>query len=434
MKEGFKTEELKPESFFVFGPTKALKGLVSLPSSKSISNRALIIQYLAKKPFLIESLSQANDTHILSRLLKIIKQNLNSTKALTIDCEDAGTAYRFLTALLAISPGNWYLTGSKRMQERPIGILVDGLNSVGADIKYLKKKGYPPLQINGSTLTGRKIKIDGSVSSQFITALLLISPDLKNGLEIEILNKLSSAPYVNMTLKLLSHFGIGFHHNKNCIQITHQHYQPKNLSIEPDWTSASYWYEIVAFAEEADITMRGLKKQSIQGDSEAINIYQSLGVKTEFLDTGIKLTKTASKTSYFKYDFTNCPDLAQSVIVTCAGLGIPGVFTGIESLRIKETDRLEALSSQLKKIGIKCEIVSNSRFQIYSSGDPLSKTKSQKPKIINTFNDHRMALAFAPLALISGIIQIENPAVVSKSYPEYWHELGMLGFQTTLPE
>ncbi len=329
------------------------------------------------------------------------------------------------------------------MKQRPIGILADVLRQIGANINYVEKNGYPPILIEGSELTGGKIEIDAGVSSQFITALLLIAPALSGGLEITLKNKISSLSYIEMTIKLMEYFGIKINHSGNAIAVKQQEYREADFNVEPDWTSASYWYEMAAFADEVDLTITGLKKESLQGDSVLPEIFKKLGVRTEFLNEGIRLYKDNIPSDFFEYDFTNFPDLAQSVIVTCAGLNISGNFTGLKNLKIKETDRLNALSTELKKIGANAEIVQGSKFRVRRSKfDVFKKIKNPCPtvrtdgrvksKIVNTYGDHRMAMAFAPLALLSGSIQIENPEVVSKSYPGFWEDLKKFGFKNLL--
>ena len=316
-----------------------LEGEILLPASKSISNRALIINYLSGKKLRLNNLSQADDTQLMIVLLKIIEENKGSYLPTTIDCRDAGTTLRFITALLALTPGKWLITGSDRMKDRPIGILVESLKKLGANIEYQGKDGFPPLLIKGKKLKGRELEIDGSVSSQFISALLLIAPSVPGGLCLKLKGKISSLPYIEMTLNLLNQFGISTAFIDNTITIEQQDYKSGELTIEADWTSASYWYEMVALASEANLFLKGLNKESLQGDAILPEIFNHFGVQTEFLGDGIKLTKTKKIVSDFTFDFTDYPDLAQTVIVTCAGLNIPGKFTGLESLRIKETDR-----------------------------------------------------------------------------------------------
>jgi len=417
---------------------KKLFGEITLPASKSISNRALIIKFLSEENFPVQNISEADDTVLLKHLLKEIKESKNPEEAKELDCGNAGTVIRFLTAVLSQQKCKWTLTGTNRMKQRPIGILVDCLLQLGAKIQYLEKEGFPPIQIDGQNLRSDEISIDSNVSSQFISALLLIAPTLPDGLKLNLRNQISSLPYINMTLRLMELFGIESTFQVNVISIKNQNYKPAEYTVEPDWTSASYWYEIVALADDADIILKGLKLSdltiqtyksgfkemtgSLQGDSILPEIYESLGVKTEAIDSGIRLTKGGKSVSNFDFDFTHFPDLAQPVIVTCAALGIKGSFTGLESLRIKETDRLNAMKRELEKCGIQGNIIKDSEFRVQSSS-------LNKPGLINTYGDHRMAMAFAPMALKYGTVQVENPDVVSKSYPGFWNDLKKVGFE-----
>ncbi len=406
-----------------------LEGEIFLPASKSISNRALIIHYLSGKKLRLHNLSQADDTQLMIVLLKIIEENKGAYQPTTIDCQDAGTTLRFITALLAITPGKWLITGSDRMKERPIGILAESLKKLGANIEYQGKNGFPPLLIEGKKLNGRELEIDGSVSSQFISSLLLIAPSLSGGLCLKLKHKISSLPYIEMTLKLLNQFGISTTFNVNTITVGQQDYKPGELTIETDWTSASYWYEMAVLASDVNLFLKGLKKESLQGDAILSEIFNHFGVKTEFLADGIRLAKSGKVVSEFTFDFTHCPDLAQAVIITCAGLNIPGKFTGLESLRIKETDRLIALQNELHKLGFKIDIkgISELRTRNLPRWQAGSKPGTQNTEPVKTYGDHRMAMAFAPLALVLGFIQIENPEVVSKSYPGFWEDLKKAG-------
>jgi len=281
------------------------------------------------------------------------------------------------------------------------------------------------LLIEGKPFPGGNIETDSSISSQFITALLLIAPALPGGLNLKLVNNISSVPYIEMTLKLLNICGIKSNFSNNTITISQQEFVKSELTIEPDWTSASYWYEMAAFADEVDLVLKGLKKDSLQGDSILPEIYCHFGVCTEFMPDGIKLAKKGKVDPAFAFDFTDYPDLALSVIVTCAGLNVPGEFTGLESLRIKESDRLSVLQSELNKIGIKTQLSRRLKLKIQNS-----KFKSTNAITVKTYNDHRMAMAFAPLALLFDSIQILNPEVVSKSYPGFWEDLKNTGFLT----
>jgi 3-phosphoshikimate 1-carboxyvinyltransferase len=389
---------------------------IALASSKSESNRALIINALAGFSVNnLQNLSTARDTQTMIRLL----QSTDSTA----DVIDAGTTMRFLTAYFTATNQNKIMTGTPRMCERPIGILVDALRTIGAEIDYLKKEGYPPLHIKG--FAGQKsseITIRGDVSSQYISALLMIAPTLPQGLTINLTGELGSIPYIKMTLEQMKAFGVNYEANwtEKSIKILPNTYQSTAYKVESDWSGASYWYSIVALSafEETQVELLGLKENSLQGDSDIVNIMAYLGVKSTFTEDGVLLIKIpADKT--LSWDFTNCPDLAQTVAVTCAAKQIEATFTGIESLKIKETDRVVALQNELKKFGGDLvEVEKNTTYKVLSS----QITNNQSPVTISTYDDHRMAMAFAPLAMLMDVI-IEEPNVVVKSYPSFWTDL-----------
>jgi 3-phosphoshikimate 1-carboxyvinyltransferase len=436
-------------NYRVSHPTKILKGSITLTASKSESNRALIIQALCEESFEIKNLAAAEDTTTLQRILVSQKLNINSQKSVssekktqdsrletqdqieTYDVGAAGTTMRFLTAYLSTQSGTCILTGSERMKNRPIGILVNALRELGADIEYLEKEGYPPLKIKGKELTGRTVEIDGSVSSQYISALMLISPQLKNGLEIKFKGEVTSIPYINMSAKMLEEFGIqaNWSAEKNSIVIDKGRYRKKSsdyvYEVEGDWSSASYWYAFAALAKDVNFTIKGLKRNSLQGDAAIARIFESsLGVGTDFIIEGIHLSKKPSISNKFEFNFSDCPDLAQTVATVVAALQIPSQFTGLHTLRIKETDRTAALKNELKKLDTEVEIISDEEIHI----NPQTITTSPSP--ISTYEDHRMAMAFAVFAMSNSIdaIEIEHPDVVKKSYPDFWNDLKSVGF------
>ncbi|MDF1672533.1 MAG: 3-phosphoshikimate 1-carboxyvinyltransferase [Vicingaceae bacterium] len=398
--------------------SKKLIGKITLTASKSESNRALIIQALCDDMFEIKNLAEADDTRILQGLLQ--SDNIELSSGI------AGTVMRFMTAYLSIQNKDFVLTGDKRMKERPIKILVDALNDLGAQISYAEQVGYPPLIINNANLNGDKVLLDGSVSSQYVSALLLIAPKLKHGLQIKFEGEIISKPYINMTINMMQYFGVHVKWNNDSIIVSPGKYKAKDFIVEADWSAASYWYSMVAIAkDETEIILYGLKKDSLQGDSEVVNIYKKFGVITEFIDGGVRLTK--SKDLELKYadlliDFIDCPDLAQTVAVTCAALNVKAKLVGLKTLRIKETDRITALQDELNKLG----------FNIEVNSDDLIVNPINNIEIINThiktYNDHRMAMAFAPLAMIKSI-KIEDPEVVKKSYPNFWQDLKLVGFK-----
>lgn len=396
---------------------QAVNASIQLPASKSISNRALIINELAYSNFSIENLSDSDDTNVLLRALQS-----NDT---CFDIGAAGTAMRFLTAYLSKIVGEWTITGSERMKQRPIRILVEALNSLGAKIEYAEKEGFPPLKILGSALQGGKIKLDGSVSSQYISALLMLAPTMEKGLTIELTGNVISKPYISLTLQLMADFGVQASWRENRIDVLPQTYIPKKIVVESDWSAASYWYEIAALAGNSTIELKGLYAKSYQGDAMIKHIFKNLGVKTIFLKNGnVRLERSKIKCKKLEYDFTDQPDLAQTLVVTCAMLDMPFRFSGLQSLKIKETDRIEALKKELKKLGY---IIKDENDSILSwDGE---KCEPETEPVIATYEDHRMAMAFAPVALKKEKVSINHPEVVTKSYPNFWQDLTSAGFQ-----
>jgi 3-phosphoshikimate 1-carboxyvinyltransferase len=401
-----------------------IHGEVTLPRSKSISNRLLIIHALANFDLSIQGLSESEDTRILLNLLHMIRSGQKGQEPVTVDCRNAGTAFRFLTALLAMTPGQWYLTGTARMKERPVGILVESLRQLGSVISCLENEGYPPLLIEGKHLSGRQIRIESVVSSQFISALLMIAPALPGGLKLVLEYPQSSAPYIDMTLKLLDFYGVKSVHEGDMIIVPGQPYRFNEISVEYDWSSAAFWYEMVAFSDKADLVLKNLVRESLQGDAILPDIFDSFGVKTSFRKDGAHLSMHGRKVSRFEFDFSDHPDLALPVIVTSAGLNIPFTISGLKNLRIKESDRISAVRSELSKIGFETHLIrddvliyrgENRNQGLFSRGDG-------KINRICTYDDHRIAMSFAPLALVEGYLEIENPDVVAKSYPGFWAE------------
>lgn len=390
---------------------------IKLPASKSISNRALIINALSGNQTPIHNLSDCDDTCVMTKALCGDQE--------IVDIMAAGTAMRFLIAYFSVTPGERVLTGSERMKQRPIRILVEALRSLGAKIEYTEKEGYPPLKITGNTLTGRKISLPGSVSSQYISALLMIAPTLENGLEIELTGDIISRPYIELTLRLMEEFGAkaGWKES-HLLCIEPSSYTPVPFTVENDWSGASYWYEITCLAPEAEIELTGLFQQSYQGDSRIAAIFKPLGVETYFTENGVILRKSERPApSRYEYNFINEPDLAQTLVVTCALKNIPFCFTGLQSLKIKETDRIAALIQELRKLGY--VIKDRDDSVLYWEGEKNSPTEEA---VIATYEDHRMAMAFAPTAFVNPGIRIADPHVVSKSYPGYWNDLQKAGF------
>lgn len=399
-------------------PPASIHTAIQLPSSKSICNRALIINALAQKHALLKNLSDCDDTRVLIRALQDMPD--------TIDIGAAGTAMRFLTAYLSVNQGTHILTGTTRMQQRPIGILVDALREAGACVEYAGKEGYPPLRITGSLLTHNELTLPGNVSSQYISALLMIGPSLPNGLTLTLTGTVISRPYIDLTLGLMQAFGAHARwQDENQLSVEARPYQaPASYYIESDWSAASYWYEICALMPEAEIELPGLFRKSLQGDAQVARLFYSLGVETRYENDKVVLTQSGTKTSRMEYDFINQPDLAQTFAVTCALLDIPFRFSGLQSLKIKETDRMAALINEMKKLGYALRETDGS--VLTWNGERCIPDSHPR---IDTYEDHRMAMAFAPACIPLTHLSINNPQVVSKSYPHYWDDLRRAGFK-----
>lgn len=397
-------------------PPSEINATILLPSSKSISNRALIIHALGRGSYLPENLSDCDDTQVMIRAL-------NAKAGETIDIMAAGTAMRFLTAYLSVTPGERLITGTQRMQQRPIQVLVDALRALGADIEYASNEGYPPLRIKGKALTQSRITLPGNVSSQYISALLMIGPTLPNGLTLTLTGDIISKPYIQLTLQLMSDFGAKAEWvDEHTLTVSPQPYQSIPFYVESDWSAASYWYQIVALSKEATVTLPGLFSHSYQGDSQVARLFESLGVSTEYKDKQVTLRKSGKPVEQMGYNFINQPDLAQTFVVTCALLNIPFRFSGLQTLKIKETDRMAALIEEMGKLGF---VLHESEGSVLSwNGERCERSA----EAIDTYEDHRMAMAFAPACLVLPDININNPQVVSKSYPRYWDNLRQAGF------
>ncbi len=419
--------------------SKSVHGTVHLTGSKSECNRALVIEALSHGAVKVENISDAADTvsllgvlspesGVLSQKSKVESQNdgdsgLQTQDSRLINIGPAGTAMRFLTAYLTLQDEEFILTGSARMKQRPIGILVDALRELGAEIDYVENDGFPPIKIKGSLAQRtNKISIKGNISSQYITALLLIAARLPLGLELYIEGELTSRPYVEMTLEMLMTAGIKHTWNENVINIPHQGFSEVSLHIEPDWSAASYWYAIAALSDKAEIFLPGLKQYSLQGDSVITEIMANFGIISQFKDGGVYLQKEVKPVFRKIFDLKECPDLAQTIIVVCAAIGHEATFTGLETLKIKETDRVKALQNELAKIGVKLI----EKGQVYKLD--CSEKFIPEHLFINTYDDHRMAMAFAPLALLVNEVEIEDALVVEKSYPAFWKDLEGVGF------
>ncbi|MCT4614211.1 MAG: 3-phosphoshikimate 1-carboxyvinyltransferase [Marinifilaceae bacterium] len=397
--------------------TKELHSSVHIPSSKSISNRVQIINALSYSFARLKNLSRCDDSKAIE---SVLMSNTNQ-----FDIGHSGTAMRFLTAYLSKIVGEWTITGSARMQTRPIGELVDALNSLGAQITYLGEEGYPPLKIFGSNLTGESVKIKADVSSQFISALMLIAPSFEKGLKIELEGELVSGSYIELTQNVMRDFGVDSSFKNNIIKIPHRNYNSIDYKIESDWSSASYWFLLLSCCKSGNITLTGLNRHSFQGDSKQLELWTKLGVNYKFSKKGLQLSKTNISVKQLKADFINMPDLAQSFVVSCIANDVNFHFKGLKTLKIKETNRIDALIIELKKLGY--VIHEPADGELAWSGERIDINKAEEI-CISTYDDHRMAMAFSAFCLKYDNINIENPDVVGKSYPEYWNDLQEAGF------
>lgn len=397
---------------------------VRLPASKSISNRAIVINALSHSGVVPQNLSDCDDTEVM----RLALQNMPEV----IDIGAAGTAMRFLTAYLSVTPGTHVITGSERMRHRPIAVLVDALRQLGAQVEYVGEEGFPPLRITGNAdLQGGELSVAGNVSSQYISALLMIAPMLGKGLTLTLTGQIVSRPYLEMTITMMRDFSAQVEWmSETTIRVEPGGYRPTEYVVESDWSAASYWYETVALTNDAGawVELPGLRLDSIQGDSCVRRIFEVLGVDTEPCtcmhgESGIRIHKNSCVECYLNCDFTHCPDLAQTVAVTCALLEVPFCFTGLQSLRIKETDRIAALCNELGNMGYQLDAGEGS----LEWGGSYADEECDFP-VIRTYDDHRMAMAFAPACCLRDKVRILAPGVVSKSYPTFWDEMKKAGF------
>lgn len=401
----------------------SLHARIQLPASKSISNRALILHSLAHGNILPSNLSDCDDTFVMTRALDGNPEH--------IDILAAGTAMRFLTAYLSVTPGTRIITGTQRMQQRPIRILVDALRELGAQIEYVNNEGYPPLRITGTELKVEEISLAGNVSSQYISALLMTGATLPKGLRLHLTGNIISRPYINLTLQLMRDFGAQTEWStENSITVSPGGYRDVPFTVESDWSAASYWYQMMALSASASkVELLGLFPRSYQGDSRGAEVFARLGVQTEYTDYGVKLTLSGTPVERLEEDMVDIPDLAQTFVVTCCLMNIPFRFTGLQTLKIKETDRINALITELRKLG----------YVLQSEDDRIlfwdgERCPSDASPVIATYEDHRMAMAFAPVCLVLPQIRIDEPQVVSKSYPAYWENLKQAGFGIQVTE
>lgn len=390
-------------------------GEIQVPGSKSESNRALLINALCIEQGEIKNLSSARDTDLMQSLL--------DSSSHQIDVKDAGTVMRFLTTYFSLTNQNKLITGTARMKERPIGLLVNALKEMGVSINYLEEEGFPPIETNGfPTQYSNNISIDGSISSQYLSALLMLAPTLPKGLTLNVENGATSKPYLLMTIELMKHFGVDVMIQGDTYTVKPEQYIFSEFAVEPDWSSASYWYSIFVLSQAQKLFLKGYKEYSLQGDSALSKLMEGFGVKTTFNDSGAILSKQPQALPE-SIDFTDTPDLAQTFAVLCAALEHPCVFTGLHTLKIKETNRVEAIKNELQKF--EADFIEN--VNEWSVISPKGDWKT-KPVNISTYHDHRMAMAFAPLACILPQVIIEAPEVVRKSYPSFWSDLEVAGF------
>jgi len=413
------------KQFLVEKLDKKIEGTIKLDGSKSLSNRALIIQALCEDDFEISHCATADDVETMKELL--------ASSGEVRDAHHAGTTFRFLCSYLSLQEGEQTLTGSDRMQQRPIGALVDALRSIGAKIDYLENEGYPPLRIGELDKNNYKkeVEVSAGISSQFITSLLLIAPSLPQGLAITLVGDLVSRPYLEMTLKMMSYFGVEHTWDGQKIVVEQQKYKARDIKIEADWSAASYYYILAAFSESTELRLEGLDKISLQGDSSIAEVMEAFGITTEYQENAVILRTGGPEKQLLDHDFINDPDIAQSVAVACAGAGKPGIFSGLKTLKIKETDRIAALQKELAKVQVYFSLMppkfaKNSKKEFYMLDGKA--TQSDEIPDFDTYKDHRMAMAFAPLGMLFPIL-VNEPDVVSKSYPAYWNDLQKLGFQ-----
>lgn len=393
----------------------SLNGVVNrLPSSKSLSNRALILQALSGNQPVVSNLSDARDTDLMTRLV--------SSTEKVVDVMDAGTTMRFLTAFFAIRGELRIMTGTPRMKERPIGLLVDALKTIGVKAEYLEKEGFPPVELKGfERQLSEEVVVPGNVSSQYISALMMVGPLLPKGLRIKLTGKVGSRPYIDMTAALMKHFGVNAEFRDDTIYIQHSVYTAKPYRVEGDWSAASYWFAFTALSQHASIYLPGMTDKSLQGDRAIVDIMSRLGVKATFDSNGVRVEKSGVAED-IEWDFTDCPDLAQTVLPVCAAKGVQGTFVGLESLYIKESNRVEALRTELSKINAQI-LEPKQGVWILKPGKYEGVSKIE----VDTYHDHRMAMGLAPLATLMEVT-IHSPEVVNKSYPGFWEDVKAVGF------
>lgn len=404
----------------IYAPDQLRKASIVLPLSKSIANRLLVIGYLSGNENKI-TISDSVDSVTMKRLIMSLRNNSTDT----FDSGDAGTVFRFLTALLSVVPGKRILTGSHRMKQRPVGPLVDALRKLGVDIKYSENEGYPPLIINGKKLEGGYVEIDGSLSSQFISALMMIGPFMEKGLQIKITGTSVSRPYIELTAGLMKASGADVAVSGSELRVNPGKYTLTSDLSEADWSAASYWFALVALTPGSSLSLRGLKPQSLQGDSRLVDIFTLLGVTSQWKDDELIISHSDTITDCIEINLNGQPDLAPAIAVACSGNNVKARLTGLETLVIKESNRLEALSTELGKLGYYCSIENNNTL-VLAPGYSTMLSNS-----IDSYNDHRIAMAMSLLSVRKKELIINDPQVVNKSYPQFWDHLEMCGFTIT---
>lgn len=394
--------------------------IINLPLSKSEANRYLMLRYYAAQ--ILPSFDAADDVNMLRQLLEEIINN-DGEEVKVIDCDNAGTVLRFLATALSMRKGSFVLTGSERMRQRPIAELVDALNKLGASICYLENEGYPPLMIEGCDIKGGEVTISAERSSQFVSSLLLAAPSMRDGLSLQLVGDIASQPYIDMTIKMMRDCGIVIDDKDNVIKIKHQHYNCDFVKVESDWSSAAFWYELVAlYDDDINVLLKNLNIESRQADAAAMNMFATLGVSTQQVKEGVIIRKSIANSQQLTFNFSQCPDLFPAVIATCAGLHVDATFTGVKNLSLKESDRKLAMMTELMKMNVVFENVSDDVLKM-KCHDNMPYHTEDNPIIFSSYNDHRIVMALAMLYPKIGTIRIEDKNVVSKSYPDFWADL-----------
>lgn len=394
--------------------------IIDLPLSKSEANRYLMLRYYAAQ--LLPSFDAADDVNLLRQLLEEIINN-DREEVKVIDCDNAGTVLRFLATALSMRKGSFVLTGSERMRQRPIAELVEALNKLGASICYLENEGYPPLMIEGRDIKGGEVTISAERSSQFVSSLLLAAPSMRDGLSLQLVGDIASQPYIDMTIKMMRDCGIVIDDKDNVIKIKHQHYNCDFVKVESDWSSAAFWYELVAlYDDDINVLLKNLNIESRQADAAAMNMFATLGVSTQQVKEGVIIRKLIVNSQQLTFNFSQCPDLFPAVIATCAGLHVDATFTGVKNLSLKESDRKLAMMTELMKMNVVFENVSDDVLKM-KCHDNMPYHTEDNPIIFSSYNDHRIVMALAMLYPKIGTIRIEDKNVVSKSYPDFWADL-----------